>query len=107
VPQVLADYFTLYSIYRGTSKSVVIEEQLTRAMSKEATVEQIIDRLATRAISEWNTRMRGNIGKKGWQTTADEKHRCEEYCLELERTLIARGVGKKHIERILQPLKGR
>jgi hypothetical protein len=102
--QELADYLSLYAMWRGVAKQIILQEIVESFVKREVSADEIIGILSSRALSAWHTMWRENTGKRGWQTDEDEERHQEEFRAKLKKTLAIRGVAKGHIDRILQPL---
>jgi predicted DNA-binding protein len=101
VPLRVADYLTLYCLYRNTSKSAYIRNIIQERLKGLEDEEIMINTLANRAYAEWQRRLDANSRSLGWADYVRIK-RFRQYEEELKRILRVKRMPVPYIDRIIK-----
>jgi hypothetical protein len=101
VPLRVADYLSLYCLYRNTTKSAYIRNILQERLRGLEDEEVIINTLANRAYAEWKRRLASNSRSIGWADYVKVK-KFRQYEQELIRTLKNRRISVPYIDKIIK-----
>ena len=106
VPRQLVNEVDLVALYRNTSRSSLIEEQLTNLVETEQPVDAIIRILANRAFQEWSKRLNQNKGKHAhWREHDQLIRRKNDFIQEVMMRLRKRKITEHHVNSIIDQFK--
>lgn len=105
LPRRDADYLNLLALYRGTTMSDIFREAVEKIRDDSEPEDHLIQVLATRAGTEWASRLESNQGNSGWLTKADVYARYREYEQEMRLLLLKRNIAENMIRRIVKRME--
>lgn len=106
VPRPITDELYLVALYRNTSVSHILQEQIEKLVNEQEPVRQLMRILANRAYQEWAKRRKNNEGKHPqWRDKSQIDRRKAEFIEEVRMRLRKRRISEHHINIIVDDFR--